>query len=100
MSEYLEWRQEGGPLVSVHRRVIAGLEHEPATEFGGVLLGTLSPEANEVSVQDFARLDPGMDWGAAGVRAGPSRHSLPAVGCFRMTQADEVRMTDEDRELL
>src|SRR5581483_480980 len=40
--EYLHLRPQAGPVVRVHRRVLAGIEKEPVAEFRALLLGTPS----------------------------------------------------------
>jgi hypothetical protein len=85
MREYLEWQlAEGRVRVRIHRRVLAGLEHEEAAEFRGLLLGTASPGTYEVLVEDYAQLTPGAN-------------SLPAVGYFRVAQG-RAELSDADRE--
>src|SRR5689334_2612028 len=86
MNEYLEWKEDGSPIVRVHRRVLAGLEHEPQPEFDGVLLGSVSAESREVAVEDFAPLD---------ARA---RHSLDVVGYFRVGRDGDLKIEDAERE--
>ena len=100
MSEYLEWQPDDGALtVRVHRRVLAGLEREGTEEFRGALLGSSSPDANELLVEDFVRssagsnFDPGAEWSER-----PDHHTLPVVGYFRAAPDDEVRITEGDRE--
>ena len=99
MGDYWKWQQEGGPVVSVHSRVIAGLARENADEFHGILLGTVSPQTAEVVVEDFARLpsDAAFD-PLNGLVAGQKPHSLPAVGYFRYEAGSGLRLTEEDRE--
>ncbi len=86
MREYLDWQQEGGPVkIRIHRRVLAGLERQGLESFRGVALGSASPEAREVVVEDFALLGPGGEF---------EEHLLPAVGYFR----SGLELTDEDRD--
>jgi hypothetical protein len=99
MGDYWKWQQEGGPVVRVHSRVIAGLARENADEFHGILLGTVSPQTAEVVVEDFARLpDDGAFDPLNGLIAGQKPHSLPAVGYFRYEVGAGLRLTQEDRE--
>lgn len=84
MREYLDWQQDRGPVrVRVHRRVLAGLEREGAAEMTGVLLGSVSPSAREVLVEDFLPLGRGGEFDG---------RSTPAVGYF---VAGDLR--EEDR---
>ena len=101
MGEYIDWQPDNSPVkVRVHRRVLAGIEHEGAEEFRGVLLGSASPVGREVLVEDFARLEPGPDFRPIeDWFAGWNRHSLPAVGYFRAGAGDGAQITDNDREL-
>jgi hypothetical protein len=85
MTEYLEWKEDGRPIVRVHRRVLAGLEREPSREFDGVLLGTASPADREVAVEDFAPLN------------APDRHSLPVVGYFRVGRGGDLQIDEQER---
>src|SRR6185295_14924282 len=85
MSEYWEWQQEDNGLkVRIHRRVLAGLEHEGVGELRGMLLGSASPATREVLVEDYAPLDGSDGQGIEEWLAERDRHSLPAVGYFRM----------------
>jgi hypothetical protein len=86
MREYLDWQQERGPVrIRIHRRVLAGLERQGAQAFRGVALGSISPEAREVVVEDFALLGPGGEFG---------EHVLPAVGYFQ----SGLELTEDDRD--
>jgi hypothetical protein len=88
VSEYLEWREDGGPhVVRLHRRVVAGLESERAGDLRGLALGTVSDDGHELEIEDFAVLPPGGLQGAA--------HSLTPVGSFRVDAGAE-RGTDAD----
>jgi hypothetical protein len=99
MSEYLEWRDDSGrgPVVRVHRRVIAGLEREDAPEFRGILLGSHSP-GEEVAVEDYAPLPPGTEFDPrTGAIAGQRRHSLTPLGYFRMRRGQGLLLDENDR---
>lgn len=97
MSEYLEWKQDGGAVVRVHRRVPAGMERERVADFRGILLGTISSPDGEVNVEDYEILPPGVDFDPrTGTIAGQSRPSLGAVGYFRVTTETDPRLSDSD----
>src|SRR4051812_47366421 len=66
----------------------------------GILLGSGSPEKREVVVEDFAALAPGLEYDpGTGAIAGRNRHSMPAIGYFRMGAGEDLRISDKDREL-
>src|SRR4051812_9965820 len=101
MGEYWEWQQEGNGLkIRVHRRVLAGLEHEGAREFRGIMLGNVVPETREIFVEDYARLEgnrefePIEEW-----LAETGKHSLPAVGYFRVDSRADLQISEHDREV-
>jgi len=93
--EYLQLRPQAGPLVRVHRRVLAGIEKEPTPEFRALMLGTSSER--EIVVEDFHRLatgaaiDPKTGW-----LPGERRPSLPVVGAAMVRLGDDLRLTDSD----
>jgi hypothetical protein len=93
--EYLQLRPQAGPLVRVHRRVLAGIDKEPTAEFRALLLGTSSER--EIVVEDFHRLaagaaiDPKTGW-----LPGERRPSLPVVGAAMIRPGDDQRLTDAD----
>jgi hypothetical protein len=93
--EYLQLRPQAGPLVRVHRRVLAGIEKEPTPEFRALLLGTSSER--EVVVEDFARLEAGAAIDPkTGWMPGERRPSLPVVGAGMVRRGDDLRLTDAD----
>jgi hypothetical protein len=83
MTDYFELRQDGGLVVRLHRRVLAGMQRESAAEFDGVLLGTQPEETREILVEDYAPLP-----------AGENRHSLPVIGYFRVGAGGDTRIED------
>jgi hypothetical protein len=93
--EYLQLRPEAGPIVRVHRRVLAGIDREPTAEYRALLLGTSSER--EIVVEDFHRLaagaaiDPKTGW-----LPGERRPSLPVVGAAMVRSGDDLRLTDDD----
>ena len=93
--EYLQVRPQAGPLVRVHRRVIAGVEREPAPEFRALLLGTASER--EIVVEDFHQLAPGAAFDPkTGWLPGERRPSLPVVGAAMVRAGDDLRLSDSD----
>ena len=100
MSDYVDWQPDNSPIkVSVHRRVLSGIEQEGAEDFSGVLLGSASPGKREILVEDFTRLGPGPEYlSLEEWFAGGNRHSLPAVGYFR-AGGEQSQITEKDREL-
>src|ERR1044072_7097865 len=106
MREYLEWRQDEGTIkIRVHRRVLAHLGCAGMTQFCGTLLGTVWPAMSEIVVETFVAEDLAPLKGNSGVTAGTNsmseaQHgSLAPVGSFRVGSREELRITDQDREL-
>src|SRR5689334_3563379 len=101
MNDYLEWQEEGVARVRIHRRVLAGLALEDGIEFRGVLLGSSSPGANEVLIEDFALSAPGPEFSPREEwLKGERRHLLPVIGYFRATSEPEAaRINESDRDV-